>query len=149
MPLVNGSNLLIYDGDVALGHTTSATLGLTMDTPASTNKDSGGWFEAIAGKRTANIKAEGLIDYSDALNFAQMCDYLITKKKFQVVFKSASMFYFGEGLVTQVEEVSETEKAVSYSCSIAINGRLYFEPRLPWNLVFQNWENIYTEWQNV
>jgi hypothetical protein len=30
-----------------------------------------------------------------------------------------------------------------------IDGRVYWEPRLPWNLVFTNWENININWENV
>ena len=59
------------------------------------------------------------------------------------------MFYFGGGYVTAVEEIAETESLVRYSLDIVIDGRVYWEPRLPWNLVFSNWENININWENV
>ena len=49
----------------------------------------------------------------------------------------------------KVEEIAETETAVRYSLDIMIDGRIYWEPRLPWNLVFTNWENININWENV
>jgi predicted secreted protein len=149
MPLINGTNILVYEGDVALGHSVNATLSMAMDVPDATTKTSGGWFECIGGKRSAKIKVEGLVDYSDQLNYNQLVDRLILKKETQWVFKGASMFYFGAGKVVSVEEVSESEKSVSYAVDIEISGRVYFEPRLPWNLVFQNWENININWENV
>lgn len=147
--VVNGTNVLIYENDTALGHSTSAVLSLTLDTPSATTKTSGGWFEVIPGKRTATMKADGLVDYSDAFNWDQIMDRIITTKDFKWVFQAPSMFYFGEGRIIGAEEVSENQNAVSYSMDILIDGRVYFEPRLPWNLVFSNWENINIEWQNV
>ena len=149
MPLINGTNILVYDGDVALGHSVNATLSLNVDVSSTTNKNSGGWYECLGGKRVATIRVEGLVDYSDQLNYRQLVDYIITRKQSKWVFKGSSMFYFGAGQIVSVEEVAGDETSVSFSVEIQINGRVYFEPRLPWNLVFSNWENININWENV
>lgn len=149
MGLVNGTNIIVYDEDIALGHTVNCTLSFKMDVPETTSKSSGGWFECIAGKRGATMKIDGLVDYSDQMNYNQFVDRLITRKYTKWVFQGASMFYFGGGYITAVEEIVERENSVKYSLDIMIDGRVYFEPRLPWNLVFTNWENINIEWQNV
>ena len=74
MALVNGTNVVLYEGDVALGHSKSATMSLQMDMAEFTNKDSNGWKEVLAGKRSASFSAEGLIDYSDQVNYNQFVD---------------------------------------------------------------------------
>lgn len=147
--IFNGTNIIIYDNDIAIGHSTNASLQMGMDIAECSNKNSGGWYEGIAGKRTAKLRLEGLVDYSDQFNFEELCNLLITKKYTKFVFKGASMFYFGGGYVTDVEQVAEAENAVSYGVDMVIDGRVYFEPRLPWNLVFTNWENVNIAWQNV
>ena len=149
MPLYNGTNVVVYNNDIALGHSTNAVLSMNLDLPASTNKNSGGWAECIAGKRSVTMKVEGLVDYSDAMNYEQFVDLLITRTYTKWVFQTANMFYFGGGYVTAVEEIAETETVVRYSLDIVMDGRVYWEPRLPWNLVFSNWENININWENV
>lgn len=147
--IFNGTNIIIYDNDIAIGHSTNASLQMSMDVAECSNKNSGGWYEGIPGKRTAKLRLEGLVDYSDQFNFEELCNLLITKKYTKFVFQGASMFYFGGGYVTDVEQVAEAENAVSYGVDMVIDGRVYFEPRLPWNLVFTNWENVNIAWQNV
>jgi len=147
--IFNGTNIIVYDNDIAIGHSTNASLQMSMDVAECSNKNSGGWYEGIAGKRTAKIRLEGLVDYSDQFNYKELVNLLITKKYTKFVFQGASMFYFGGGYVTDVEQVAEAEKTVSYGVDMVIDGRVYFEPRLPWNLVFTNWENVNINWQNV
>ena len=95
MALVNGTNVVLYEGDVALGHSKSATMSLQMDMAEFTNKDSQGWKEVLAGKRSASFSADGLIDYSDQVNYNQFVDRIITRSQVQWVFQTAGMFYYG------------------------------------------------------
>lgn len=149
MAIINGTNLIIYEVDTPLGHTTNAVFNLSMDIVETTTKDSGGWFEAIGGKRTAKLTAEGLVDYSDQCGFNQWVDRLITKTSTMYVFKSATKFYFGTGQIVAVEEVSKQESANTCSVEIDIIGKVYWENYLPWELIFDKWENINQEWENV
>ena len=68
MPLYNGSNVVIYNNDIALGHSTNAVLSMNLDLPITTNKNSGGWAECLAGKRSVTRTVEDLEDYSDQMN---------------------------------------------------------------------------------
>jgi predicted secreted protein len=149
MAVYNGSNIVIYEGDVALGHTTTATMNLTVDLPDATTKDSGGWVEILAGKRTCKITCEGLIDYSDQMNYNQFVQRIITRKYAKFVFQDATQFFFGGGYINSVEQIADQEAGAKYSVEMIITGPLYFEPRLPWNLVFTNWENVNINWENV
>jgi predicted secreted protein len=149
MALVNGTNVVLYEGDVALGHSKSATMSLQMDMAEFTNKDSQGWKEVLAGKRSATFSADGLIDYSDQVNFNDFADRIITRSEVQWVFQTAGMFYYGLGYITDVEQISETETVSTYSVNFRISGRIYTDTRLIWNQVFTNWENLNIQWQNL
>lgn len=149
MALVNGTNVVLYEGDIALGHSKNATMSLQMDMAEFTNKDSQGWKEVLAGKRSCSFKADGLVDYSDQVNFKQFVDRIITRSQVQWVFQSAGMFYYGLGYITDCEQVSEMENVSSYSVDFKISGRIYTDTRLIWNQVFTNWENLNIKWQNL
>jgi predicted secreted protein len=149
MALVNGTNVVLYEGDVALGHSKSATMSLQMDMAEFTNKDSQGWKEVLAGKRSASFTADGLIDYSDAMNYNQFVDRIITRAQVQWVFQTAGMFYYGLGYIQNVEQVSQMENVSTYSVDFKISGHIYTDTRLIWNQVFTNWENLNIQWQNV
>jgi predicted secreted protein len=120
-----------------------------MDVSEFTNKDSQGWKEVLAGKRTATFSAEGLVDYSDQMNFKQYVERIITRKEVKWVFQSAGMFYYGLGYITDCEQVSQMENVSTYSVNFKISGRIYTDTRLIWNQVFVNWENLNIEWQNL
>ena len=149
MPLYNGSNVIVYNGDIALGHSTNAVLSMNLDLPSATNKNSGGWAECIAGKRSVTMKVEGLVDYSDQMNYDQFVNLLITKKYTKWVFQTAGMFYYGLGYINNVEQVSQMENVSTYSVDFTISGRIYTDTRLIWNQVFTNWENLNIQWQNL
>ena len=147
--IISGNNLVVYDNDIALGHTTSCAISFTMDTPDATSKYSQGWKEVIAGKRDASIRAEGCVDYSQQFGFEDWVTQIITHKYTKWVFQDATSFYMGGGYIKDVEQVSDFETATKFSLDIVIVGQIYVEPRLPWNLVFANWENININWENV
>lgn len=149
MALVNGTNVVLYEGDVALGHSKNATMSLQMDMAEFTNKDSQGWKEVLAGKRSASFSAEGLVDYSDQVNFNDFAERIIMRSEVQWVFQTAGMFYYGLGYITDVEQISETETVSTYSVNFRISGRIYTDTRLIWNQVFTNWENLNIQWQNL
>ena len=149
MALVNGTNVVLYEDDIALGHSKSATMSLQMDLAEFTNKDSNGWKEVLAGKRSATFSADGLIDYSDQMNFEQYVERIITRAEVKWVFQTEGMYYYGLGYITDVEQVSQMENVSTYSVNFKILGRIYTDTRLIWNQVFTNWENLNIQWQNL
>jgi len=103
----------------------------------------------LAGKRSASFTADGLIDYSDSVNYNQFVERIITRAQVQWVFQTAGMFYYGLGYIQNVEQVSQMENVSTYSVDFKISGRIYTDARLIWNQVFTNWENLNIQWQNV
>jgi len=121
----NGTNLLLKVETVTVGHTTSCSLSLSMDTPEATTKDSNGFSEFIGGVKGGEVSFEGLIAYDDASNAVQMADFLLARTSLTCVFGTAETgdaIYTAEGFLSSVEMSAEMESAVTYSGSITLTG---------------------------
>jgi TP901-1 family phage major tail protein len=128
----NGTNLILKfhstDGsEVAVGHSTSASLSLSADLPDATTKDSSGFNEVIAGTRTGELSFEGLVAYDDSNNAVEAADYLIARTKVFWEFGTAvsgDEVYSGAGFINAVEMSAEMESPVTYSGSITVTGAI-------------------------
>jgi len=128
----NGTDLLLKvsatDGSEAnIGHTTSCTISLSNDLPEATTKDSGGFQEVIAGVISGEISFEGLVDYTDAQNAAELGDFLLARTKLFFEFGTATtgdQLYSGAGFLNSLEVSAEMESPVTYSGSITITGTI-------------------------
>jgi predicted secreted protein len=123
----NGTNLLLKIGGTTVGHTTSCSMSLSMDTPEATTKDSAGFSEYIGGVKGGEISFEGLIAYDDSFNAIQAADNLLNRTKLTCVFGTAETgdnIYTADGFLTSVEMSGEMEAAVTYSGSITITGAI-------------------------
>ena len=128
----NGTNLILKfhstDGsEVAVGHSTSASLSLSADLPDATTKDSSGYNEVIAGTRTGELSFEGLVAYDDSNNAIEASDYLLARTKVFWEFGTSVTgddVYSGAGFLNSVEMSAEMESPVSYSGSITVTGAI-------------------------
>lgn len=128
----NGTNLLlkfIADGGTlaTIGHSTSASLSLSMDAPEATSKDSAGYQEVIAGLRSGEISFEGLVDYTDSQNVPQMATLMENRSKIDWSFGTTTTgdtVFSGEGFITSIETTGEMESAVTYSGTIVTTGSI-------------------------
>ena len=128
----NGTNLLlkfIADGGTlaTIGHSTSASLSLSMDAPEATSKDSAGYQEVIAGLRSGEISFEGLVDYTDSQNVPQMATLMENRSKIDWSFGTTTTgdtVFSGEGFITSIETSGEMESAVTYSGTIVTTGSI-------------------------
>lgn len=128
----NGTNLILKfhstDGsEVAVGHSTSASLSLSADLPDATTKDSSGYNEVIAGTRTGELSFEGLVAYDDSNNAVEAADYLLARTKVYWEFGtsvSGDEVYSGAGFLNAVEMSAEMESPVTYSGSITVTGAI-------------------------
>ena len=123
----NGTNLILkVEGDT-VGHTTSCSLSLSMDTPEATTKDSNGFSEYIGGVKGGEISFEGLVVYDDDANAIEMADYLLARTKLTCVFGTAEngdAIFTAEAFLSSVEMSAEMESAVTYSGSLTITGAI-------------------------
>ena len=123
----NGTNLLLKIEGTTVGHTTSCSLSLSMDTPEATTKDSAGFSEYIAGVKGGEISFEGLIAYDDSSNAIQMADFLIARTQLTCIFgttESGDAIYTAEAFLTSVEMSGEMEAATTYSGSLTVTGAI-------------------------
>jgi predicted secreted protein len=123
----NGTNLILTIEGNTVGHTTSCSMSLSMDTPEATTKDSNGFSEYIGGVKGGEISFEGLIAYDDSANAIEFADYLLARTKLTCVFGTAETgdaIYTAEGFLTSVEMSAEMEAAVTYSGSITLTGAI-------------------------
>lgn len=123
----NGTDLVLEVEGNVIGHTTSCSLSLSLDTPEATTKDSGGFSEFIGGIRGGEISFEGLVAYDDTLNAVQLADYLLNRTQITAVFGTAEngdVIYTAEAFLSSVEVSAEMEAAVSYSGSLTITGAI-------------------------
>jgi len=123
----NRTNLILtIEGDT-VGHTTSCSMSLSMDTPEATTKDSNGFSEYIGGVKGGEISFEGLVAYDDTANAIEFADYLLARTQLTCVFGTAETgdaVYTAEGFLSSVEMSAEMEAAVTYSGSITITGAI-------------------------
>ncbi len=123
----NGTNLLLKIEGTTVGHTTSCSLSLSMDTPEATTKDSAGFSEYIGGVKGGEISFEGLIAYDDSFNAIQAADNLLNRTQLTCVFgttESGDAIYTAEAFLTSVEMSGEMEAATTYSGSLTITGAI-------------------------
>jgi predicted secreted protein len=123
----NGTNLILTVEGATVGHTTSCSMSLSMDTPEATTKDSNGFSEYIGGVKGGEVSFEGLVSYDDSANAIEFADYLLARTQLTCVFGTAETgdaVYTAEGFLTSVEMSAEMESAVTYSGSITLTGAI-------------------------
>jgi len=123
----NGTNLILTVEGATVGHTTSCSMSLSMDTPEATTKDSNGFSEYIGGVKGGEVSFEGLVSYDDSANAIEFADYLLARTQLTCVFGTAETgdaVYTAEGFLSSVEMSAEMEAAVTYSGSITLTGAI-------------------------
>lgn len=154
MSAINATSFLLLKDETVLGHSTSTVINLEQDLADATTKDSQGWQEFLAGIRSGRIRAEGLTDYSDSLNFGQLQEMLITRSINDFYFKhpaNQKVIIRGDGFVTNISEVAENNGAVSFNVEIQLTG--LFAVNLvegeTWDTIFTQWELLNENWNLV
>jgi len=154
MSAINATSFLLLKDDTVLGHSTSTVINLEQDLADATTKDSQGWQEFLAGIRSGRVRAEGLTDYSDSLNFGQLQEMLITRSINDFYFKhpaNQKVIIRGNGFVTNVSETAESEGVVTFNVEIQLTG--LFAVNLvegeTWDTIFTQWESLNKNWNLV
>tara|TARA_R110000824_G_scaffold301460_1_gene489410 strand:+ start:607 stop:1074 length:468 start_codon:yes stop_codon:yes gene_type:complete len=155
MAVINASSFLLLKDTTVIGHSKNTNISINLDLPDATNKDSLGWQEVITGVRSGSISCECLTDYSDALNFEQIAEMIITKQKAVFYFKQPTntrLVLRGEGYISSVDETAEFETATSFNLEINLTGIFTISDITEgktWESVIRQWENISDQWQDV
>jgi len=127
--IFNGSLLTVKVGGNKILNTTSCSLSLSMDTPESTTKDSGGFQEVIAGVKSGEISFEGLVAY-DTGSGSQIGDIspnLLSGASVTWEFSTdvaGDDSYSGSGFISAIEITADMESPVSFSGTITTTGTI-------------------------
>lgn len=128
MAVINGTNFLLKKGGTEIGHTTSASLSLSVDTPDATTKSSGGFQEVIAGTISGEISFEGLVDFADTNeNAEELGDTLLARTEVEYVFEggaAGNQKWTGNGYISSLEISSEAENPVTYSGTVVLTSTI-------------------------
>lgn len=129
MALINGTNLTIKVGGVALLKATTASLELSVDLPDATTKDSAGWSEFFAGVRGFTLSSDGLVDYTtDAkVETDELVALLIARSAVAVTFSTATsgdMLLSGNAFITSISQTADMESPAGFSVSFQGTGAL-------------------------
>jgi len=154
--IINGTTFLLYKDDVAIGHTTETAVSLNVDLPTSTSKDSAGFQEVLAGVRSGSVSASGLVNYDDAVNFEELADMVLTRQRAEFFFTQATgadgLVFQGEGFLTSVEQVADSEVATTFDIEISITGLFSIIDETDgevWNAAQGIWNQIDINWNEI
>jgi predicted secreted protein len=129
MGKINGTELLIYVDNVAVGGTRTCTFSTNQDLPDATTKDSGGWAEHIKGLRDWSISFDGL--YDPTLNYGYKELYELISDRTQVVtmklqfnagLGNAAVVVAGSVSLDSLELTADMEDVIAWSGNAVGNG---------------------------
>ena len=153
MALINATSFLLVQDETVIGHSTSTSISLNLDLADITNKDSYGWQEHLPMIRGGTISATGLTDYTDNLNFEQFSSYIITRAKKVFYFRdpndSDGTIYRGDAFVTSVDETGDDGSISEFNLELQLTGIITVGDQRNWENIFEFWEDIATNWENV
>jgi hypothetical protein len=129
MALINGTNLVIKVGGVAILKATTASLELSVDMPDATTKDSAGWAEFFAGVRSFTLSTDGLIDYATAaaVETDELVAMLIARNTVAVTFGTSTagdMLLSGNAYVSSISQTADMESPSGFSVTFQGTGAL-------------------------
>jgi len=126
---INGTDLLVYVGGVAIGCCTSHSIQMTTATIDVTTKDSAGWSEIILGVRNWSISGDGLVEYNATYGFNDLVTAWKNRTLVTLTFKTANesdKVFTGSAYITDLTEDAAMEDATSFSFTFEGTGILSY-----------------------
>ena len=129
MSKINGTNMVVIASGVCIAGSTSCTLKVNLDLPATTTKDSAGWAEHIRGKRDWSIDFEGLYDPAGVYSAEELIDSMINRIAVTVEFATegtgnGGQKWSGSASLSKHTLTAPLEGPVTISGSFTGNGAL-------------------------
>jgi predicted secreted protein len=125
MAKFNGTDLLVYVGNVPVAHALSHTLTVNVDLPDATTKDSLGWEDHIRGARNWEVSGDGLLDFAASYGAEQIFTSINGRTDITVKFGLQSgRNYTGTCSVESLEMSADAEQPAAYSFTFKGKGVL-------------------------
>jgi predicted secreted protein len=133
----NGTSLVVLVGSEVVAHATSCSLSLSADLPDSTDKQSGGWTNHIAGVKSWSLTTDGLATVDPAATasyfttgelMSAIHDKTLVTVKFTTVSGTTpvpgDLYWSGTAYIDSMDITADMESPVTYSVSFTGVGEL-------------------------
>lgn len=133
----NGTSLVVLVGAEVVAHATSCSLSLSTDLPETTDKQSGGWAEHLAGAKSWTLTTDGLATVDPAATASyyttgELMSAIANRTKVTVKFTTVSgttavigdLYWSGEAFIESMDITADMESPVTYSASFTGTGAL-------------------------
>ena len=118
--ILNGIDILVYNGTNAFAHATDCSLQVSMALRDASTKSSVGWKANLPGQRSWQISTNGLIAMDVQYNFANLVNLAINQTKLTIYFKtsnSSDYSFSGYAYLTSVQASAPNNANATYSAS--------------------------------
>ena len=133
----NGTSLVVLVGTEVVAHATSCSLSLSVDLPETTDKQSGGWTEHLAGAKSWTLTTDGLATVDPAATASyyttgEIMSALANRTAVTVKFTTVSgttavvgdLYWSGSAFIESMDITADMESPVTYSASFTGTGAL-------------------------
>ena len=123
----NGTLIGVYSNNVLIARVITNDLDISMATRDTSNKDTGGWAEALEGRMSWSCSAEGLLVQNLAGNFSTQFATLTARTAVTVMVSSGvagDKKYTGSAFMTNLKMTAPDQDNTSFSCSFTGTGAL-------------------------
>jgi predicted secreted protein len=142
MAAINGTSLTLYIPQGAVGSEVwipiglakSASLSISADTPDISTKDSSAWTEVMAGIKSFSMDFDALLSLTDdasANGFVPLYSYFTNRTTIKVAFGKDGSFWYGDAIISSLEQSADAEQPVSFSGSLTGTGALTYSVATP------------------
>jgi predicted secreted protein len=127
--IINGTNLRIYLGGVAIGEATSCSMDLSMETRETLTKDNVGSYTSVEpGRRSATLSTEGLVSYDTANK--KVTDMVTAFNNGETMIArfttgvASSPYWEGSVILTALTLSAAVEENSTYSATFTVKGAI-------------------------
>ncbi len=136
---IHGSDLLVFVGEKALGHSKTCTITNTAETKERATKEisnSGYWTEKAVSRLTVSVSAEGFVFYgTNEMGYEKLLEMWESAKpvtlKYAYRGEETTTYRQGDFIITSLEQVAPAEDDATYTISFENSGEVKSYPALP------------------
>lgn len=125
--IINGTDLLIYDGTHAIAHCTSCSLSLSQEMRDASTKSSAGWKAVLPGQKSWQMEVQGFVALDASYNYAYFISLIANKTRVALKFRTANTedsYYSGYGYLSGVNVDAPNQGNTTYTGTFIGDGAI-------------------------
>jgi predicted secreted protein len=125
--IINGTDLLVYVGGVAILGATTHSLSLARATRDTTNKDTASWQTVLSGRKNWSISGSHMFSFDAAYGHSQLFALLDAGASVTVKFSTdtaGNKHWSGSAVITKLDIEAGDDANTTYSYEFAGTGAL-------------------------